>query len=245
MMRKTLILGATSLVAERAALKLAGPGASFVLAARDLEACRAAAANLGLRTGARTQAMAFDATDTSSHSAFLDRVIAFLGGLDLVIILTGAMGEDPASLDPRIALPILQTNFIGLVSILGLVATQLETQGHGSIVCAGSVAGDRGRQSNFVYGSAKGGLALYLQGLRNRLSAKGIRVITMKFGFLDTAMTFGKRGIFAAASPEAAGTRLVNALDKGSDIVYYPGFWRLIMFIIRLIPEPIFKRMKL
>lgn len=122
---------------------------------------------------------------------------------------------------------------------------ELRVKRRGFIIGISSVAGDRGRQSNYVYGAAKGALSLYLQGLRNRLYPRGIRVITIKPGFVDTAMTYGLSGLFLVASPQNIGERIVRSLDKSADVVYLPWFWRYIMMIIKHIPEPIFKRMKL
>jgi len=107
------------------------------------------------------------------------------------------------------------------------------------------VAGDRGRQSNYVYGAAKGALTLYLQGLRNRLQTAGVRVVCVKPGFVDTAMTFGMPGLFLVASPEHVGERIARAVEGKTDVLYVPWFWRYIMLIIRAIPEAVFKRMKL
>jgi decaprenylphospho-beta-D-erythro-pentofuranosid-2-ulose 2-reductase len=140
---------------------------------------------------------------------------------------------------------VIASNFTGAVSILSYCANYFEPLQRGFIIGISSVAGDRGRQSNYVYGAAKGALSLYLQGLRNRLFAKGVRVITIKPGFVDTAMTFGLPGLFLVATPQSIGERIVAALGKSADIVYLPGFWRYIMLIIKHIPEPIFKRMKL
>jgi short-subunit dehydrogenase len=140
---------------------------------------------------------------------------------------------------------IIVANFTGAASILGYCANFLEQKKHGFIIGISSVAGDRGRQSNYVYGAAKGALSLYLQGLRNRLFASGVRVITIKPGFVDTAMTYGLPGLFLVASPHDIGKRIVAALDKSADVVYLPWFWRYIMLIIKHVPEPIFKRMKL
>jgi len=115
----------------------------------------------------------------------------------------------------------------------------------GFIIGISSVAGDRGRQSNYVYGAAKGALSLYLQGLRNRLHPSGVRVITIKPGFVDTAMTYGLPGMFLVASPQAVGESIASSPGKSADVVYLPWFWRYIMLIIKHIPEPIFKRLKL
>ena len=140
---------------------------------------------------------------------------------------------------------MIVSNFTGAVSILNHCANYFETLQNGFIIGISSVAGDRGRQSNYLYGAAKGALSLYLQGLRNRLFVSGVRVITIKPGFVDTAMTFGLPGLFLVATPQFVGARIVSALGKSADIVYLPGFWRYLMLIIKHIPEAVFKRMKL
>jgi short-subunit dehydrogenase len=121
----------------------------------------------------------------------------------------------------------------------------METQGQGFIVGLSSVAGDRGRQSNYVYGAAKAGFSTYLQGLRNRLEGKGVRVYTLKLGFVDTALTYGMDGLFLVASPEQIAASTLKILGKSSGIYYLPGFWRWIMLFIRMIPERVFKKLSL
>ncbi len=140
---------------------------------------------------------------------------------------------------------IITSNFTGAVSILGICANYFEPLKRGFIIGISSVAGDRGRQSNYVYGAAKGALSIYLQGLRNRLFPSGVRVVTIKPGFVDTAMTFGLPGLFLVASPQHIGKQIVRTLSKSTDVVYLPGFWRFIMLIIKHVPEVIFKRMKM
>jgi short-subunit dehydrogenase len=162
-----------------------------------------------------------------------------------VVLAFGYLGDQQASRDFKVGAKVITTNFTGAVSVLSYCAKYFETLQKGFIIGISSVAGDRGRQSNYVYGAAKGALSLYLQGLRNRLQASGVRVITIKPGFVDTAMTYGMPGLFLVASPQNIGERIVAALDKSADVVYLPWFWRYIMLIIKLIPEPIFKRMKL
>ena len=131
------------------------------------------------------------------------------------------------------------------ISLLTALATFFEKKKSGFIVGISSVAGDRGRQSNYVYGSAKGAFALFLQGLRNRLHPAGVRVLTVKPGFIDTRMTFGEVAPGMAADPEAVGAAILKALDRNRSVIYVPWFWRYIMLVIRSIPEPIFKRLRL
>lgn len=245
MPKSVLILGATSPMARAAAMRLAGRGDRLFLASSDERECERLAQDLRIRFQADVRAGRFDALDAGSHGDLVAAAEAFLSCLDVVIVATGDMGEDPQTLDPSEARRILEVNFTGVVSVLGHCASRMRLRREGAIVGVASVAGDRGRQSNFVYGAAKGGLALYLQGLRNFLHSDGVRVITFKPGFVDTAMTYGKAGIFLVASPEKAGRALVQAVDSGSGVMSFPGFWRAIMWIIRMIPEPFFQRLRL
>lgn len=240
-----LILGATSPMARGLATALAQSGQPIYLASRDVEECARLASDLRIRHGVTVFHGHFDAGDLESHLPFLGTVLEALGSLEGVVSLVGTMGEDPATLDPFKAEQIIRSNYLGVVSILGACAQHFESQRRGVIVGVTSVAGDRGRQSNFVYGSAKGALSIWLSGLRNRLHSKDVRVVTFKPGFVDTAMTYGKPGTFCVASPMAAGRAMAWALHGGPDIVYYPRMWRLIMAIIQHIPERVFKGMKL
>ena len=240
-----LILGATSAIARGAACAFARRGYALYLAARDLPELERIAADLAIRYGVAVRYGAFDAEAYASHKTFLDGVVHEMGGLTGVLLASGYMGDSMAARNFESGSRVIAINFTGAASILGLCADYLEKVGSGFIIGISSVAGDRGRQSNYVYGAAKGALSLFLQGLRNRLFPAGIRVITVKPGFVDTAMTFGLPGLFLMASPADVGGRIVNSLESRADIVYVPWFWRYIMLIIRSIPESLFKRLRL
>lgn len=242
-----LILGATSAMARAVAGELAGRGYRLLLAGRDEQELNRLAADLRIRRGREVATIVFDAMDLEEHSSLVEEVaLRTTGRLTGVVSAVGALGDpDRAASDGRHAVELLRVNFVGVASALTALAPLLVENGGGFIIGITSVAGDRGRQSNFVYGSAKGGLALWLQGLRNRLWPEGVRVITVKPGFVDTEMTYGLPGLFLVADPENAGAAIVRALDRRRDVVYVPGFWRYIMWIIRAVPEPIFKRMRL
>jgi short-subunit dehydrogenase len=141
------------------------------------------------------------------------------------------------------ALACIDTGLTGAVSILHRLAPVLERRRAGTIVAFGSVAGDRGRLKNYVYGAAKAGLHTYLAGLRNRLGRSGVHVMTVKPGFVDTGMTFGLPGLFLVAQPEAVARACLDAAAKRRDVIYVPWFWQVIMAIIRAVPERIFKRL--
>jgi short-subunit dehydrogenase len=232
-------------MAREAARLLARRGDALFLAGHEPEDLERLASDLRIRWGASVAVGHFDGLEPANHPELFRQALAHLGELDLVLVASGYLGPSPAAIDGEEPGHILAVNFSGLLPMLGLCAAHMERKGAGVILGTGSVAGDRGRQSNFVYGAAKAGFAVWLQGLRNRLHGSGVRVVTFKPGFVDTAMTFGKPGLFLVASPEAAGAAMVRALDGGPDIVYFPVFWRAIMVLVRVIPERVFKGMKL
>jgi short-subunit dehydrogenase len=245
MSQAVLILGATSAIARGTAAAFAKQGYALYLASRDTDELRRIAADLQLRYGVEVQHGAFDAEATATHDAFLKSVVAAMPHLQGVVLAFGYLGDQMAARDFKVGEKIIASNFTGAASILSHCADYFEPLKRGFIIGISSVAGDRGRQSNYVYGAAKGALSLYLEGLRNRLYPSGVRVITVKPGFVDTAMTYGLPGLFLVASPQDVGTRIVRTLDKSADVVYLPWFWRYIMLIIRHVPERIFKRLKL
>ncbi|HYE00238.1 MAG TPA: SDR family NAD(P)-dependent oxidoreductase [Alphaproteobacteria bacterium] len=241
-----VVIGASSSVA-RAFARAAAETADIVLAGRDREDMEATAADLRLRSGRAVAVLPYDAADFDGHADFVARCWAAAEGRRLsVFFAVGDMPEQEAALrDFRIAKRVMDVNFLSAVSLLTHLEPGLRRQRGGAVVVLGSVAGDRGRRRNFVHGSAKAGLHAYLQGLRSHLLADGVRVVTVKPGFLDTAMTWGLPGLFLVASPEAAARASLRSAAKGRDEVYFPGFWRLIMAIIKAIPEPIFKRLSI
>ncbi len=247
-----LILGATSAIARALAHEMAHQGHRLVLAARDEAELNAVSADVRLRFNIDVAALRFDATDFSSHpSFFADALQAFPEGLGGVILCHGLLGDAMQARSNRdLCRQIIDVNFTSAVSVLELAAAHFEAHGAAgrAFICAiSSVAGDRGRQSNYIYGSSKGALTIYLQGLRNRLFPAGVAVITIKPGFVDTAMTWGllKPNSPIVASPQRVARDIARAIRRRSNVVYTPFFWRAIMRIIKSIPEPIFKRLKL
>ena len=242
-----LVLGAASAIARAVAGEFARRGFDLLLAGRDREELDKVAVDLALRYGVRAQGLVFDALAFDSHAAFVEACReASRDSLAGAVLCFGYLGEQSAAQkDSAEARRVLDTNLVGAVSILSLLANHFEARRAGFLCALSSVAGDRGRQSNYVYGAAKAGLTVFLQGLRNRLFASGVTVTTIKPGFVDTAMTWGRPGMFLVASPQAAARSVVKAVLKGDDEAYVPGFWRPVMLLIRLIPERLFKRMKL
>jgi short-subunit dehydrogenase len=225
--------------------ELASRGYDLVLAGRNSEELDAVATHLKLRYGVNTGHKAFDALALETHAAFVEECErAFGDSLEGAVVCFGALGDQAAAQkDVTEVKRILDTNLTGAASILGLLANHFEAKRRGFLCAISSVAGDRGRQSNYVYGAAKAGLTVFLQGLRNRLFRSGVRVITIKPGFVDTGMTYGRPGMFLVASPERAARRIVKAILRGSDQSYVPAFWRPVMFLIRSIPERLGKRL--
>jgi decaprenylphospho-beta-D-erythro-pentofuranosid-2-ulose 2-reductase len=242
-MAKILILGSTSPIARALASRFALDGAELYLAARDSAEAARIAGDLSLRTGVTTHSGRFDAADFASHAAFIREVVAALGGLDGVVLCFGTLGdEDSAQTDSAAAIATVHQNFTGAISMLTIAARHLEMQGAGFLIVIGSVAGDRGRARNYVYGSAKGALALFTQGLRGRLAKSGVHVMTVKLGTVDTRMTYGREGAMLTVSPERAADAIFNAWRRKAEVVYVPWFWRIIMGVLKVVPEKQFKR---
>jgi len=244
-MQRVLILGATSPIARALAMRFAAEGASLFLAARDLAEVERLASDISVRTDARVVCGAFDAAEFYFHATFFQKAVAELGGLDGVILCFGTLGDEAAAqVDPEKALAILNQNFTGAVSLLTLAARHLELQNSGFIIAIGSVAGERGRPKNYVYGSAKAALATFTQGLRGRMVRAGVHVMTVKLGTVDTRMTWGRDSPLTVA-PEAAADSIYSAWRRGAEVVFVPWYWRPIMGIMKLIPESIFRRVNI
>jgi len=241
-----LILGATSRIAQSLAHRYAENGQSIFVAARDADEAAAVAADVRVRTQGVCASGRFDATDFDGHAAFLESVIASVGPIEVAVLAFGDMGDQKASeADFEAAHQVIDVNYTAAVSICERLAAHMSARAGGSIVGIASVAGDRGRQSNYIYGSAKGAFGLYLQGLRNRLFKAGVHVMTVKLGFVDTRMTFGLQTGIPVASPEAVSRAIFEAQRAREDVFYYPRLWRGIMGVIKAIPEAAFKRLTL
>jgi decaprenylphospho-beta-D-erythro-pentofuranosid-2-ulose 2-reductase len=242
-----LLFGATSAIARAVAGEFARRRYDLVLIGRDEKELGYLAADLRVRYQVRTSCQVLDVLAFDSHPERLTACLSEAGeAVAGAVLCFGTLGDAVAARkDFREARLILETNFTGCVSVLNFLASYFEARRKGFLCVLSSVAGDRGRQSNYLYGAAKGGLSLYLQGLRNRLFPSGVRVITVKAGFVDTKMTFGRPGLFLVATPEAVARGICRAIERQKDVVYLPWFWRPVMWVIRAVPEWIFKRLKL
>jgi short-subunit dehydrogenase len=246
-MKKILVIGAGSAIAEATARVFAQRGDALFLVGRKADVLESICADLRVR-GAKTVGMhVMDANEFGDHEAMLNVAESSLGGLDAVLVAHGTLGDQKAcEASVERTLQELNTNGVSVVALLTRVAARFEQRRAGMIVVISSVAGDRGRQSNYVYGSAKALVTAFTSGLRQRLYPLGVAVITIKPGFVDTPMTaaFPKGPLWAKPQRIAAG--IVSAIDRGSaTVLYLPSFWRLIMLIIRSIPETVFRRLKL
>jgi short-subunit dehydrogenase len=245
---QVLIIGAASAIAEAVARQYAADGSRLFLVARDAERLEAIADDLRVRGAEHCHTLAADLTEYERHSEIVAAAVSALPDLDVVLIAHGVL-PDQESCQRSVGetLRAIDVNFLSVVSLLTYLSNRLEERGGATLAVISSVAGDRGRQSNYIYGAAKSGLDAFLQGLRNRLSKAGVHVLTIKPGFVATPMTahIENRTGLLWAQPDEVAADIVKAVAKKKDVVYVPGFWALIMFVIRNIPERIFKRLSL
>ena len=244
--RNILVLGATSAIAQATIRIYAAKGTSFYLVARDPDKLSAIAADAKVRGASTVFTRACDLDDMNQHAALLADARQQFPSLDVALLAHGVLGNQAeAERDYAVAEAILRTNFLSVVSLSTGLANQFEQQKHGTIAVISSVAGDRGRQSNYIYGTSKGAVSIFLQGLRNRLNRHGVQVLTIKPGFVATPMTAHLKKGLLFASPDEVAKGIVAAIDRRKDEVYLPWYWRPIMFIIRSVPERVFKKLKL
>lgn len=243
-MHRVLIIGATSAIAEATARVYAARGAALFLVGRDLERLSSIAADLSVRGAAKTGVRALDVNAYEQHQAALDAAWVELGEIDLVLIAHGTLPDQPAcEASVELALREFSTNGLSTIALATAIAPRLKPGS--TLAVISSVAGDRGRASNYLYGSAKAAVSTFLSGLRQCLNASGVNVLTIKPGFVDTPMTqsFKKGALWA--KPEQIARGIAGAVDKRRAVAYLPWFWWGIMQVIKNIPEFVFRRIKL
>ena len=239
-----LIVGGTSDIGHATALAFACNGYVVKVAGRDLERLRRNADDVALRAGSPVSVHYLDILDTT---AFPEFVASFSRLPDVVVCVVGVLGEQNRSeRNLEEAISVIRVNYEGPALLLGEFANRLCVRGSGTLIGVSSVAGDRGRASNYVYGSAKAGFSSYLSGLRGRLAKSGVHVMTVKPGFVNTRMTEGMSLPKAlTVEPRAVGEAIVRGIQRRADVIYVSKIWWIIMNVINMIPEPIFKRLRL
>lgn len=245
-MKRILIIGATSAIAEATARVFAARGDALVLAGRDTQQLSRIADDLKIRGASQAHTLELDANDFAKHESAIQQATDHLGALDIALIAHGTLGnQNDCEKDFSLALKELNSNAISVMSLLTVLANRMQAQNSGQLAVIGSVAGDRGRPSNYVYGTAKAAVATFCEGLRARLYSHNVNVLLIKPGFVDTPMTAAFKKGPLWAKPDLIAKLIVRALDRRAAIIYTPSFWALIMLIIRSIPRPIFVRLKL
>jgi decaprenylphospho-beta-D-erythro-pentofuranosid-2-ulose 2-reductase len=246
-MKKVLIIGATSAIAMACARLWAQEGAEFFLVGRNIERLGQSAADLTPRHASRVHIHSLDLNDFAGHAKMIESCFDALGTVDIVLVAHGTLPDQKAcEQDVDLALTEFSSNGLSLIALLTLLANRMEAQRHGTIAVISSVAGDRGRASNYLYGTAKAAVTTFCEGLRARLFRSGVHVMTIKPGFVDTPMTKGLRmPAVLLATPERVARDIKRGIERASGTMYTPRFWALIMFVIKSIPGSAFKRLKL
>ena len=245
-MLKILVVGATSAIAHETIKHFAVDGAAFFLVARNQNKLDAIKDDLQVRGASSIETYMLDLDELHQHQAMIDAADKALEGIDALIIAHGTLGDqEETQASVEATMDILNTNFLSYVSILTIVANYMEARRRGVIAVFSSVAGDRGRGSNYVYGAAQGAKRTFSEGMRNRLAKKGVHVMTIKPGQVSTPMTAHLPKGLLFAEPEGVGLSIYKAMKAGKNEIYVPWWWRYVMWIIKSIPEPVFKRLGL
>jgi decaprenylphospho-beta-D-erythro-pentofuranosid-2-ulose 2-reductase len=241
-----LVLGATSSIAIATMRRLAARNTHFMLVARHSDRVMAVAQDLLTRGAATVDTWVMDLDDTAAHPEMLAIAAERLGKIDLALISHGVLGDQQAAeADFEVAAAILHTNFISTVSLLTWLGNYFQAQQGGALAVVSSVAGDRGRKSNYVYGASKGALNIFLEGMRNRIDRDGVQVLTIKPGFVATPMTAHVAHNALFATPDQVARGILKAVEQRRDVAYLPWFWAWIMLLVRAIPGSRFKKMNM
>ena len=242
-----LVLGGTSDIGVATARLLVARGTrQVVLAGRNAGPLENAARSVRASGNARVETAAFDALETEKHEGFVRDVAELYGDVDLALLAFGVLGDQRAAEDdPSLALHVARTNYVGAVSVLLPLAARMREQGHGSIVVLSSVAGERGRRSNFVYGSAKAGIDVFCQGLADSLHGSGVHVLVVRPGFVRSKMTSHLETAPLSTTPRKVAAAIVSGLGDGRDTVWVPAQLRWVMSALRHLPRPVFRRLEI
>jgi len=243
--QSVLVLGGGSDIALSTVRELVKRRArTVVLAAREPESLKGVADELRAAGATTVETLAFDARDTASHDAFVADVFDRVGDIDLALLAFGVLGDqEEAEHDGRAAVDIAEVNYVGSVSVTVPIAQRMRTQGHGTIVALSSVAGERARRSNFVYGSSKAGMDAFFQGLGDSLVGSGVRVMIVRPGFVHTKMTDGMDAAPFSTTPEAVADAIVRGLARNRETVWVPSQMRYVMSVLRHVPRPVFRKL--
>ena len=245
MSRNVAIIGATSAIAQAVARNFANAGDRLILVARDQEKVDAVAQDLLVRGASGVDKILCDLSDLEGLPGLFGAISALVKNLDVVLVAHGVLGDQrKAEKDWSHAEMLLRVNFLSAAALLTPLANYFESQGHGTIAVISSVAGDRGRGSNYVYGAAKAATTAWCSGLRSRLAKSGVHVMTINPGFVASPMTAHLRRGPLFVEPGPVGEAIFQGIERKKDVIYVPGFWRVIMFIIRHLPEFVFKRLR-
>ncbi len=246
-MKKVLIVGATSAIAAACARIWAGQGAALFLVGRSPEKLRSLADDLAVRGAKSVHRLEADANDLPAQAAAVESAARAMGGLDIALIAHGSLPDQAAcEADASVMLREIATNGTSVLAWLTVLGNHFEQQGSGAIGVITSVAGDRGRPSNYVYGSAKAAVQAFCEGLRARLFRAGVSLTDIRPGFVATPMTQGlKLPAALVAQPAAVARRITSGIERKVDVLYTPAYWAFIMLVIRSIPRAVFKRLKL
>lgn len=246
MVKRIVILGAASAIAEAAARIWAGEGARLALIGRDRERLAAIGSDLKQRGADAVIELELDCAKANAETR-LSEMVAALGGLDILVLAYGVLGDQAKITTDAVALAgIIETNFTSAASWCIAASGLLAKQRSGTLIVIGSVAGDRGRRSNYVYGATKGGLACLVEGIAHHLAPLGARAVVIKPGFVDTPMTasFEKKGLLWS-NPEKIAAAIVKAAQTGGPVIYAPAYWQLIMLVIRHLPAFVFNKLNI
>ena len=245
--RRIAIFGATSGIAVATARRFASSGARLVLAGRDAEALRMAAQDLRVRGAREVVTQTADLSNLDALGAATEAAWDAFGGLDIALLAHGSLPDQArAESDPSLVREALVLNFESPVLLCLDLARRFERQRAGVLAVITSVAGDRGRKSNYIYGAANGGLQRFLEGLRHKLFASGVRVLDIRPGFVSTRMTAHlPQGGPLWAQPDQVAADIVRAIQKERAVLYTPWFWAVVMGVIRNLPRPLLHRTSL